>query len=467
MTAPLPGGFTPDDHADLSEPAAHGRTRKSARTRTIAVAGVAAVVALGVGGAVVFAPNDNAGKAASESPDQGATAPVVQGDLTVNAEVDGTLGYGGTESVFAQSPDTGNGSGGGTGGSGGSGGSGGGAPGGSGGTGGGTGGGGAPDPQKTPGNPPASNPPSSPPALTPEQKERKKEEELASVPRIFTGLPKVGDVIERGGTMFSVNGRPVPLFYGGAPLWRALEKGVADGPDVEVLESNLAALGFGKDLTIDRKFTEGTAAAVKRWQKSLGMPQTGRVDPSAVAVQSGPVRVTQVKAAVGGPAQGEVATVSGTGRRIDVKLPVDKQGLAKKGDKVTVRLPDGKTTAGTVSEIGTVAEKEEGGGMPGAPGGGGKATIKVTVTLDKPEDAGSLDGAPVSVGFTSQSRKGVLSVPVNALVALAEGGYAVEVVDPATGGRKLVGVKTGLFANGRVEVSGEGLGAGQKVRVPA
>ncbi|HSA51638.1 MAG TPA: peptidoglycan-binding domain-containing protein [Yinghuangia sp.] len=427
------------------------------------IAGVAAVVALGVGGAVVFSPGDEAEKAASRTQGPGATALVVRGDLTVNAEVDGTLGYGGSGSVIAQAHDVGV-SGGEDAGSGGS-----------GATGDPEGGrGGTPPPGGGPSAPPGGSAPAEQPGsrkptqspTKPVDKEQKKEEEQYAGRQIFTKLPDVGAVVKQGETMYEVNGRPVPLFYGLSPLWRVLAAGVSNGPDVQMLERNLVALGFGADLSVDEKFTDGTAAAVKRWQKSLGLPQTGRVDPSMVAVQPGAIRVTAVKASIGAPAQGEVAAVSGTGRLVEVKLPVDKQSVARKGDKVTVRLPDGKTTTGTISEIGTVASKDEqDGGMPGQ--SGGKATVPVTVTLDKPEEAGALDGAPVNVGFTSQTRKGVLSVPVNALVALAEGGYAVEVVDTATGSRKLIGVQPGLFANGRVEITGEGLAEGQNVRVPS
>jgi hypothetical protein len=59
----------------------------------------------------------------------------------------------------------------------------------------------------------------------------------------------------------------------------------------------------------------------------------------------------------------------------------------------------------------------------------------------------------------------VLAVPVSALVALAGGGYAVEVVHGAA--RRLVAVQTGLFANTRVQVSGRGLTTGTRVQVPA
>ena len=55
----------------------------------------------------------------------------------------------------------------------------------------------------------------------------------------------------------------------------------------------------------------------------------------------------------------------------------------------------------------------------------------------------------------------VLAVPVNALLALAGGGYAVEVADPA-GTHHLVTVALGIFddAAGLVQVSGAGLSAG-------
>jgi hypothetical protein len=55
---------------------------------------------------------------------------------------------------------------------------------------------------------------------------------------------------------------------------------------------------------------------------------------------------------------------------------------------------------------------------------------------------------------------------VNALLALAGGGYAVEV--ESRGVRRLVGVSVGLFddAAGMVAVSGPGLSPGQRVVVP-
>ena len=99
---------------------------------------------------------------------------------------------------------------------------------------------------------------------------------------------------------------------------------------------------------------------------------------------------------------------------------------------MTVTLPDGGTTKGTVTDVGTVAHKPAGQTTSGTgqstSSGNDTATIDVTVTLDDPAAGGNLDAAPVDVDFVSAERKGVLTVPVAALLALREGGYGLEVV---------------------------------------
>jgi hypothetical protein len=66
------------------------------------------------------------------------------------------------------------------------------------------------------------------------------------------------------------------------------------------------------------------------------------------------------------------------------------------------------------------------------------------------------------------SVRNALVVPVNALVALAGGGYAVEEVS-LNATHRLVPVTPGLFDDqeGLVQVRGVGLAAGQRVVVPA
>ncbi len=63
--------------------------------------------------------------------------------------------------------------------------------------------------------------------------------------------------------------------------------------------------------------------------------------------------------------------------------------------------------------------------------------------------------------------RNALAVPIDALLALANGGDAIEEID-ADGVHHLVAVTLGLFddAAGLVQVSGSGLSAGQFVVVP-
>ena len=91
------------------------------------------------------------------------------------------------------------------------------------------------------------------------------------------------------------------------------------------------------------------------------------------------------------------------------------------------------------------------------------------VRLIRPAAAGNLDQAPVLVNIVSAQARNVLAVPVSALVALAGGGYAVEVVH-GTGTRatsQLVAVQIGLFSDTLVQVSGAGLTPGLEVEVPS
>ena len=125
------------------------------------------------------------------------------------------------------------------------------------------------------------------------------------------------------------------------------------------------------------------------------------------------------------------------------------------GDAVTVVLPDGTRTRGTVTSRSTVATRQP----------GQEAAFETVVELDDPSVAGDLDAAPVEIDVVTEERSSVLTVPVTALVALLEGGYAVErVLDDGT--TALAPVDPGLFAAGRVEVGSDLLRVGDRVVVP-
>jgi hypothetical protein len=159
-----------------------------------------------------------------------------------------------------------------------------------------------------------------------------------------------------------------------------------------------------------------------------------------------------------------VLTVSSTRHEVAIKLDAAQQAQVKVGDPVTITLPDNSTTPGRVASVGKVASSSS----SGSDSGSSTPTIDVGVRLSHQAAAGQLVQAPVSVSITTASVKNALVVPVNALLALASGGYAIEVVD-AAGVHRLLGVTLGLFddAAGLVQVSGAGVKAGQRIVVPA
>jgi hypothetical protein len=199
----------------------------------------------------------------------------------------------------------------------------------------------------------------------------------------------------------------------------------------------------------DAVLTPALVKAIKRWQGKAGLPQTGTIDPANVVVQPQEVRVTAVKAALGDPASADLMTVSSTAKLVTAELAQADAGAVKPGTKVALTLPDSSTTPGTVS--GVVA-------LPAEAGSNQEDKLSVSVTVDNGAAIKSLDAGSVRVEFTGDVHKGVLAVPVGALLALSEGGYALQI--PGGG---LVAVKTGLFAKGMVEVTGAGITDGTKV----
>jgi peptidoglycan hydrolase-like protein with peptidoglycan-binding domain len=267
---------------------------------------------------------------------------------------------------------------------------------------------------------------------------------------VITALPAEGSVIDRGGTLWEVDGAPGPaLLFGDRPMWRRLSSGVDKGEDVRQLEENLVALGFADPakMTVDDEYTSATAAAVKRWQKARGLEQTGAVETTDVIFASGPLRVATLKAAVGAKAGAttEVYEATGAEQIVSVKLDTGKASVAKQDDPVTIKLSDGRTINGTVRSVGTVVHTDTSEGQT-------SNYLDVVIAIEGGQAVG-LDDAPVTVNFTRSSAKGVLAVPVRALLALAEGGYAVERVTAT--GTELVPVELGAFADGYVQVTGK------------
>jgi membrane fusion protein, multidrug efflux system len=276
----------------------------------------------------------------------------------------------------------------------------------------------------------------------------------------LTWMAAAGSTVDRGEPLYEVDGRKIRLLFGDRPAWRTLGPDTS-GVDVKQLKQNLVALGYGTAgaLGTGDAWTSATTEAVKRWQKAAGLDQDGVVDLGEIVFQSGAVIISSQSGHVGEDAHpgGSVLTATPAATVVTVGLDASKRGLVAAGDTVDIELPGGKRIPGTVASIGTSASD----GGNGANGGGGNAEVQLTITPGGSTDG--LDGSPVDVYFTRRKAENVLAVPVGALLALAEGGYGVERADT----HELVAVETGLFADGMVEVQGNGLEPGTNVVVPA
>lgn len=353
----------------------------------------------------------------------------------------------------------------------------------------------------------------------------------APVDGTVTSAVDVGTVLRRGDVALEIDETPLVILYGTVPNWRDLADG-DEGPDVTQLETNLVALGYDPEgtVTIDEEFTARTEDMVERWQEDLGVEVTGEVSIADFVVVDGPVSVTTAPAVgqaarsgsllagvsaraltttVVGDALGEITQILDIGADIEegtvlyvadgVSVPAPDSlagtqvsahlhepgdllttsrpvmevsvqtlsvvvpvGLASSGDfvvgqVVSVELPDESVAAGAVVEIGEVAQTS---------GPGNDPTIDVTIEFTELVDD-SLPASEVTVIVAGDSVLDALVVPTRALVTLSEGGFAVEKV-LEDGTTVLVGVETGAFTDGVVEVEVEAnqLQPGDELVVP-
>lgn len=320
-----------------------------------------------------------------------------------------------------------------------------------------------------------------------------------------TWLPKVGTTITRGEQLFRADDLMVPLFYGGMPMYRSISGRNLIGRDVRIVADNLRALGYSigyqpapgtwvtppaghSSGTTDPRPTgtadagghsSGTAdqdagtttprarpvregegvltpsliQAIKRWQADIDRPVTGTVAIGDIEVSSGAVRVDQVAVQPGSSANEALLSVTSTRKVVTVSAELADAASIERGNRVTVELPDERKVKARVVAVGRdLAPAEDGTGS-------GPPKLAVTVSVTNPRAIADLDSADVNVLFVGRTAKDVLVAPIEALIALREGGYAVQ---PRSG---LVAVKTGMFADGWVEITGTGLAEGTDVVV--
>ncbi|PPF64208.1 hypothetical protein C5E11_05840 [Clavibacter michiganensis] len=263
---------------------------------------------------------------------------------------------------------------------------------------------------------------------------------------VITKLPAVGEQLDRGSVALRANERAVPVLIGDVPLYRAVDGSGLKGADVSMVAANLMELGQLRH-SDPATFVTGPqfAEAVRDWQESLGLERTGVLGPADVIVLTAPSRVAAVSARPGDAASGQPLTVTATTRIVEASVPAQDAGVIGVGARATVELPDGRTVEGSLATVTTTGE-------------GAEATVRAVVSIDDQAALDGVDAAAVTVRVVTSTVDDVLIVPVASLVALAEGGYALQDEQGV-----LHGVELGLIADDRVEVRGAGIDAGMTV----
>jgi len=274
-----------------------------------------------------------------------------------------------------------------------------------------------------------------------------------------TARHDVGTIVRAGDPVIWVNTRPLFFAEGTLPLYRELHRGTIrrpgvkahplSGDDVSQLQRFLIAGGFDDDgrLEEDGVFGKETERAVKAWQKANDLDQTGRITGAHLVFSPTDVRINS-EPRVGDKFDGVRVTaptqeiVVHTGRR-------DSRYL-KKGAPVRIEYGTDESADGTVAKTEEVHDPDS-----------GQTVLKATST---PSRSLPSDLAAATVVGTGVGVEDALTVPVRALVALSEGGYAVE-VETATGTTELRTVEVGEILEGFAVVVGD-VSDGDRVVVP-
>lgn len=330
----------------------------------------------------------------------------------------------------------------------------------------------------------------------------------ASTGGTVTRIAAVGDSIELGGLLAEIDGNPVVALYGTVPQFREIDIESDPGADIRQLEENLVALGFdqGGTVLVDEVFTAETEAMVERWEVALGIDLAdGKVDAGQIAFIEGPSEVldrtsvgnqvnpgqpllTTLTLATSGfvpfvdetdveavsdatdaiPVDAELVDLDtgddtpAVGRpvqrwessEISVELAVDvaEVDTFEIGRTVGVELPDGQIVNAEVVEVSNVARTNQ---------NTGETVVDVSIRPTEPIESLFTTG-PIVVQIEQGSTLGAVVVPARSLIALAEGGHAIEI-----DGRGLVGVELGSFDDGWVEVISGDVDAGEAIVVAA
>ena len=251
---------------------------------------------------------------------------------------------------------------------------------------------------------------------------------------------------------------------------KALEAGKESGIDAtEALAIETAQKAYDEAL---EAYNEGInqeselAKAKEELQDLELLSKSETFSPTNAYASKTPLIVGSYINKVGGAVtiNGQIYNTSSVGIEVLFWLPAADQDTVTLGEGVEIELPTDERTDTTIKFIDQVVTETQTGNF-----------IQVKLDVLKPEEIDVYDQAPVKIFITTEVSQGVLYVPVNALVALAEGGYAVEIYNGDLESEVFsgesgvdttyVGVEIGVFTDGYVEIIGN-ISEGQLVIVP-
>lgn len=284
----------------------------------------------------------------------------------------------------------------------------------------------------------------------------------------ITQAATVGATIDRGGVLAKVDDQPVILLFGAQPAWREIGPNATDGADIRQLEENLQVLGYyPKSDTPDTTYDSDTEDAITAWETALGLASPdGTVPIGEVVFGASAIQITESTAAGTRLSPGDTLCSGRPATDDNLKVTFT---VTEEADRYQVgKMVQISTTAGSEPAKITAFERAASGGQSsfGAQASSA-ASFTVTATPQPTKGSTSLAPGPVTVEIPTEVARNALAVPSRALVAVLEGGQAVQLADST----KLVPVDIGVFSNGWVQVTGTSvdngtLKEGVKVVVP-
>jgi hypothetical protein len=210
------------------------------------------------------------------------------------------------------------------------------------------------------------------------------------------------------------------------------------GPDVALVAADMTKLGYyhGSGSSWNAELED----AVRTWQEHIGATPTGEIDPNDVLVVKGPARVSEVRGQLGSAPAAVTFSLDSLARRATFKIHNGAPGALAPGRHVTLSAA-GDIATGRVMRVETSHQ-----------------IATVQVAIDRSSRLDRVGSSQVSMTVTIADRHNVLTVPTQALLALASGGYALQL--PAG---RLLAVRTGIVQAGDIEISGPGVHAGLRV----